>query len=435
VSQLAAGGPAPRRPGPAPRRTARGPATQVPGWTTPADVLAQLTKRWQAGTFLAALAGGAPFEPIGLPVRGPVPGEIAGSFAAVADWAGQWQRLDREPLRVEYARVGGRVIGANEIPCRVWIDSYEQLWAVLKVASQVRRFTELADSAGEECPRIVPWMVAHPMRVLALQGCWSEIVATVRWIDERQRPGEYLRQVDVPGVDTKFIERHRGVLADLLDAQLGPGRADTSVPRADFAGRYLFARKPQYVRFRLAAGVVSLGPFACSEISLRTTELTAPPPGVRTVFVVENEITYLAFPVASDAMVIFGGGYAVSVLESLGWLADVDLRYWGDIDTHGFAILNRLRGRFGHARSMLMDRATLLAHQGQWVTEPNPVVAALDLLDPQEAALYRDLADHRLGRSVRLEQERISFAALRQALASGQRESGHSAAGRPPAVT
>ena len=28
----------------------------------------------------------------------------------------------------------------------------------------------------------------------------------------------YLRQVEVPGVDTKFIEGHRGLLAELLHA-------------------------------------------------------------------------------------------------------------------------------------------------------------------------------------------------------------------------
>jgi hypothetical protein len=29
-----------------------------------------------------------------------------------------------------------------------------------------------------------------------------------------------LRQLDIPGVDTKFIEAHRGLLAELLDAVL-----------------------------------------------------------------------------------------------------------------------------------------------------------------------------------------------------------------------
>ncbi|WP_086857067.1 Wadjet anti-phage system protein JetD domain-containing protein [Amycolatopsis lexingtonensis] len=46
-----------------------------------------------------------------------------------------------------------------------------------------------------------------------------------------------------------------------------------------------------------------------------------------------------------------------------------NLVYWGDIDTHGFAILNRVRRSFECTGSMLMDRATLLAHEGQWVGE------------------------------------------------------------------
>jgi hypothetical protein len=132
--------------------------------------------------------------------------------------------------------------------------------------------------------------------------------------------------------------------------------------------------------------------------------------------VVENEITYLAFPLPGAAVVIFGGGYAVDVLEPLGWLTDLDLVYWGDIDTHGFAILNRLRHRFGNARSMLMDRATLLGHRGQWVTEPRPTAAVLDLLDAEEAEFYRDLVEGVFGPSVRLEQERIRFAAIERAL-------------------
>ena len=66
---------------------------------------------------------------------------------------------------------------------------------------------------------------------------------------------------------------------------------------------------------------------------------------------------------------------------------------------------------------MLMDRATLLAHRGQWVTEPRPTAATLDLLDAEEAQLYRDLIEGVLGTSVRLEQERIRFVAIEQALA------------------
>ena len=93
------------------------------------------------------------------------------------------------------------------------------------------------------------------------------------------------------------------------------------------------------------------------------------------------------------------------------------MAYWGDIDTHGFAILNRLRHHLPHARSMLMDRATLLDHRDHWTTESSPTAATLDRLDQAESALYADLVSDAYGRSVRLEQERISFAAVEKAVA------------------
>ena len=379
-------------------------------WTRPAEVRAWLAKKWRSGALLTAFAEGRAWEPLGVPLRGPAAGEIAGRLAEVQEWAAGWRRAGRGPLRVEYKKVGGRQVGANSVPCRAWIDGYDQAWDLLGVRAEVRRFRFLQEATAESCPRLLPWLTRRPMQLLKLADRWDQLLATVRWIDERQSPGMYLRQVDVPGVDTKFIEQHRGVLAELLELQLTRDRID---PAGDgFAARYRFRRKPGYVRFRWP------GFAGFTELSVRADEFGTPPPGARRAYVIENEITYLAFPRPGDAMVIFGGGYAVDVLESLGWLAVLDLVYWGDIDTHGFAILNRLRRRFGHARSMLMDRATLLAHRDQWVTEAHPVAAALDLLDPEEAELYRGLLDSALGPSVRLEQERVSFAAIERALAA-----------------
>ena len=283
---------------------------------------------------------------------------------------------------MEYRQVGGRHFGANSIPGRAWLDNYEEVWALLRVGAEVRRLAGLIEAARGT--RLVPWLTGHPMRALRLADDWDRLLATVRWIEQRQAPGMYLRQVDVPGVDTKFIERHKGVLAELLDAQLDPSRVVAGA--ADFAGRYGFVRRPGYVRFRVAGGYRGF-----SELSVRAGEFTVAPEGVTRAYVIENEITYLAFPVPDAAMLIFGGGYAVPRLEPLGWLAGLDLMYWGDIDTHGFAILNRLRHHLPHARSMLMDRATLLDDRDHWTTESSPTAALLDRLDPAESALCADL--------------------------------------------
>ncbi|WP_031034615.1 DUF2220 domain-containing protein, partial [Streptomyces sp. NRRL WC-3725] len=106
-----------------------------------------------------------------------------------------------------------------------------------------------------------------------------------------------------------------------------------------------------------------------------------------TVIVLENEITYLSLPPTPGATALLGSGYAASLLRHLPWLADIDLWYWGDIDTHGFAILSRVRSHFPHTRSFLMDRHTLLAHRAHWGEEKNQTTEPPTHLAPAEAQL------------------------------------------------
>jgi len=92
-------------------------------------------------------------------------------------------------------------------------------------------------------------------------------------------------------------------------------------------------------------------------------------PAVRRVFITENEINFLAFPPVADGLVVFGAGYGFEALAQAGWLSNCALHYWGDIDTHGFAILDQLRAHHLHAQYLLMDRQTLLQHRPQWTGE------------------------------------------------------------------
>jgi hypothetical protein len=44
--------------------------------------------------------------------------------------------------------------------------------------------------------------------------------------------------------------------------------------------------------------------------------------------------------------------------------------YWGDLTSHGFAILNQLRARGVDATSALMEMATLFDHRDLWGSIP-----------------------------------------------------------------
>jgi hypothetical protein len=388
-------------------------ATSTPTWTTPRDVVARLRKRWERGEFLSQFAAGTDFDPLAIPLRGPKAGDITQHYADVLAWATSWAPDKHPHLRIEYRKLGGRLAGVNNAPARAWIDHRDDLFQLLGVTNTVTRYTSLLAAARESLPPLAAWMVEYPMKVVQREVDWPRLQATVRWLTDYRGPAVYLRQLDVPGVDTKFIEHHRAILTTLLEHCLPEDRINTEIVRTDFAARFRFLRKPVYLRFRLLDGASVAG---FRELTVRADEFTAPPPGITTVYVVENETTYLAFPDQPHSMVIHGRGYAVTQLAALTWLHGTRLVYWGDLDTHGFAILDRLRRAFPHTRSILMNRNVLLEHRGQWVKEDTPIHQPLGTLSPDEADAYDSLVYGEFGPNVRLEQERVRFHLLEVAL-------------------
>jgi hypothetical protein len=146
--------------------------------------------------------------------------------------------------------------------------------------------------------------------------------------------------------------------------------------------------------------------------------------------VIENEISYLSIDVPEDGLVIWGKGFEVGSVGRLRWLTEADVLYWGDIDTHGFAILDRLRAWLPLARSVLMDRETLLAYRDRWVIEDRPAKSILTRLTSDERDLYSDLVSEGFGERVRLEQERIGWQWVEQRLSAANRVEGSDPRGR-----
>ena len=395
------------------------PPTQT-GWTTVADVLAVLRRRWRSGQYPRRYAAAQPFEPIAVPVRCPRAAELLDRLDEVLDWERTFRRdcapgRGRPGLRLETKTVRGLRLGRNELPARVWVDNWEQLFGVIGVSAEVRELDRLLAETQTRLPALRGWAEAHPHQLLELAKEWPRLLAVVEWIAARPVDALYVRQVDVPDVDTKFIEAHRLVLGDLLDQVLPEERVRTGYGRSAFAARYGFRRRPDYTRLRFLAPQ-SLLPAPLTELTLRTAELAELDFGLSQVIIVENEISYLALPDRPDTLAIFGSGFALGSVSGLSWLQHRRITYWGDIDTWGLLILDRLRARFPDVTSMLMDTPTLLAHPRQWVREERSTDADLPHLTESEALLYRDLVEDRWGHHVRLEQERIRFRLVREAL-------------------
>lgn len=367
-------------------------------WATPETVRQAVESRWVSGALLRGHATGEVFTPIRVSLKGPNASEVADRLAEIEDWIARLKGGSRDGGRYEllWKEVGGRRFQRERLPSHAVVTSYAQAWALLGKLDEVRRFDALL-AAADDVPAARDWALAHPQPALKLFADWSTVLAAYAWLDGHRGSGRYLREVSAPGVDTKFAEQHRGVLGALLGVRGSPG---------GFLDDLGLSRKPELVRLRPAP---EMGLPTVSELAVRAEELAGLDLAPRSALIIENEITYLSVPVPEGGLVLWGKGFDVDKVGRLPWLAGVDVTYWGDVDTHGFVILNRLREWLPEVRSVLMDRETLLAHRARWVQEQHPTDAPLNRLDTPERQLYRDLVEDRLGVRVRLEQELIDW--------------------------
>lgn len=387
-------------------------------WTRPAGLRAQLQKLWERGDVLASLVTGEALFPRRLMLKVPTSAEMAERFDEVRGWVGELRAMPH--CRVEMRDFSHRLFGANAVPHEVWVDTLDDALALIGKRREVKRFMALVDGTRGRQPSLLGWLARRPLRALELAAEWSRLLDIVAWLQAHARPGVYLRQVDIAGVHSKFIEGQRGVLSELLDLALPAAAIDLSASGASqFARRYGFRDKPTRIRFRILDRRLALLPgdreqdFTLDADSFARLELR-----VSRVFVTENEVNFLAFPALSDSLIVFGAGYGFETLAPAEWLSRCDIHYWGDLDTHGFAILDQLRAHFEHVQSFLMDRATLLAFETLWGEEPQQTLRDLPRLNEAENALYDELRDNRLRRNLRLEQERIGFGWVESAIAA-----------------
>ncbi len=377
------------------------------GWTTPADLRGRLLKRWRRGDFF----GSKMDFPLRLPLKGPSASVLAERFDAVRTWVRDWQQREGDFI-LEWRPVRSP-LGGQRLPAAVVFETQERLLRFLGCQAEARRFETLAAQTLARFPELKDWLQRRPFTLLEQGDDWPRVLEVLAWFREHPRCGLYLRQLDIPGVDTKFIETRKRLVSELLDRVLPPEAIDIRHRGAHgFEARFGLHSRPALIRFRFLDPALYL--HGLSDLTVPLAEFARLRLPVERIFITENEINFLAFPEVPGALVIFGRGFNVAVLGEIDWLRAREITYWGDIDTHGFAILSLLRCHLPQVRSFLMDRDTLLAHRHAWVEEPSPTTVDLPRLTPEERSLYDDLRHDRLGERVRLEQERVGFGWVRR---------------------
>jgi hypothetical protein len=386
-------------------------------WTTPADIWKQAHKLWDTGKMLSAWIENDNLFPCRVALKSPTTAELSREFPSVRHWIDDLRNGETKGYRIVWREINHRILGRNALPKEIWLDSIDQTLAWIGKTKDAQVFKSLVEETKRRQPLLLTWTAKYPLRTLDLASNWTQLLDIVAWIQSNPRPDIYLRQVDLSGISSKMIESFRGVLSELLDLAL-PQEAihAASTGAKNFCSRYGFRDKPLRIRFRILDTGQAVFLSKDQDITVTYETFSSLNLCRRRVFITENETNFLAFPPLENSLVIFGSGYGFEALAAARWLDQCEIHYWGDIDTHGFAILDQLRASFPHAHSLLMDRNTLLGHREYWITEPQPEKRDLHRLTEAENQLYNDLRHDGYGPSIRLEQEMIRFTWIETAL-------------------
>lgn len=384
------------------------------------DELRKLASRhWERGDYLRDLLAGRPWSALSIALGSPGGRDLLQNFASLRAALGELQAHDDRYFRLEWETVNHRQLGEQRLPMRARFDDETGWLNFIGRKREAGAFKTHSANLLHHRPGLLPLLTAKPALVLEYAAAWPQLLSVCAWFIDHPNSGLYLRQIDLPGMDSKFIEQHQVVLTLLLDILL-PRQNNTvrGVARHGFARRYGLRFEEPLIRFRLLDAKLIEMVRGLDDLSIPASQFAALRLPIKRVFITENKVNGLAFPNHPDAIVIFGLGYGLESLFGAHWLTDTDMHYWGDLDTHGYTMLARLRLHFPKLQSLLMDAATLQAHWPQHVEEKTPVTGVMpEPLTESEAQTYNrlKLPD---GRYARVEQERIAYHWIKEALSN-----------------
>ena len=375
---------------------------------TPHDIRAKALRHWSSHAYHRLCLSGAPWQALDIPFGKPGGRELLSEFANIGKSLQELQASAKATLgygyQIDFEPVAHRQLGEQHLPSRIYFATEQDFLRFIGKHKEATQFKLLAQQTLTQYPALSGLLHNKPRWLLDNLAVWNKLLSVAAWFIAHPRPDIYIRQIDLPDIDSKFIEQHKTQLTVLLDALLPPSYIESEAKY--FEQRYGLRYDQHMVRFRLLDPAIALA--GLTDLTLPLEDFCSLELALDYVFITENKVNGLDFPAFPGSMVIFMLGYGVGSLAKASWLKNKRIIYWGDLDTHGFEMLSRLREIFPHVESMLMGRPTLAENISLCVQEPSPLKEIPIFLTDTEKDTFSALLTSD-GSALRLEQERISF--------------------------
>jgi hypothetical protein len=353
--------------------------------------------------------------------------DVSGDPAAIRKWVQAWTEWNAGGCSLEWVEKKWTRLGLQRLPATLIAKDAGTVADAVGHGPRWRRAASRYEALVSRWPHLrATRAVERNFAVLAdySDDDFARLESLLEWLEEHPASGMYLRQLPILGLDTKWVEKRQGVVSELWNAV-----RRYEGPSLNFHETCGLARAPHRLRLRILCPALRASVGGLRDLEAPLDQVAALPLSPSTVLIVENLETGLALPDLPGTVALMKLGLAVSAVQELTWARQVQVIYWGDIDTHGFVILNRARESLSHLQSILMDGSTLQQFRRLAVQEPvQHAPVKLAALTENEVRTYDCLHADTWGVRVRLEQERIpwavALAAIQAAIAAGRPAAG-----------
>ena len=278
--------------------------------------------------YLRSVVAGSEFEPIVIPCDKKASASMDEYQRELTDIRSQSKEVKGFGYTIEWKTVKTKALGEQDLPERVLFESASDIERFLQKCGEVSQFRKDVAMLLDEFPQLRSWVERYPLKVVENASFWSDLLKVLRYFVANPCPRLYIRELPIE-VHTKFIERNKGVLRELLDIVIVEHVcSDEKVFEKRFGLRY----DESWVRIRVLEASIANEYFSgVDDLTMPQSQFCALSLPVQKVFVVENKINFLTFPKLAGSLLIWGHGFTIGILKSVPFMRHASLYYWGDM--------------------------------------------------------------------------------------------------------
>ncbi len=349
--------------------------------------------------YLRDVAAGKTFQPIEIPCDKKASDTIAEYQKEFNDIRSLSKEVKGYGYTIDWKTVKTKMLGTQGLPSKIKFETAEDFERFLQKVKEVDVFRKNVALIKGRFPKLQCWIEKYPLKVIDNSEDWNDILKVLDYFSKNPKPQLYIRELPIE-VHTKFIERHNTLIGELLDIVI---KEYINTNEKEFEKRYNLHYDEPTVRIRLLDRTLAKKFFyGLDDITIPVSQFLKLQIPISKVYIVENKVNFLTFPLIPNSIVIWGKGYGVASIKDSELLKSIVLTYWGDLDAQGFEILSQFRSYFAHVKSLLMDKTTFDKYFENDLGTPSKVKVELNLTTEEE-----NLYQYIKANNYRLEQEKI----------------------------